>query len=57
VRIDSSTCVARITGTPRRRAACTMRFCTAGSVSSGTSTPRSPRATIKPSDTAMMSSM
>ena len=55
--IDSSTCVARITGTPRRRAAETIRFCTAGRVSIGNSTPRSPRATITASASARMSSI
>ena len=46
VRIDSSTCVATITGTPRLRAWRRISFCTRGTRSSGISSPRSPRATI-----------
>ena len=50
VRIDSSTCVATITGTPRARALRRISFCTRGTRSSGISSPRSPRATITASD-------
>ena len=47
MRIDSSTCVATITGTPRARAPrAAISFCTRGTRSSGISRPRSPRATI-----------
>ena len=44
--MDSSICVATMTGLPRARQAWTMRFCTPGTSSGGISTPRSPRATI-----------
>ena len=44
--IDSSIWVATITGMPRWRAARTMVFCTTGTSSGSSSTPRSPRATI-----------
>ena len=47
--IDSSICVAVITGT---RCSCDSRisrFCTSGTSSNGSSTPRSPRATMMPS--------
>ena len=54
--IDSSICVATTTGLPWRRARRTMRFWMPGTCSSGISTPRSPRATIRPSDSAMISS-
>ncbi len=54
--IDSSICVATITGRPSRRAVSTMRFCIGGTVSGGNSTPRSPRATITPSHCSMISS-
>ncbi len=42
----SSICVATTTGRPCCRAARTMRFCASGTSSGGSSTPRSPRATI-----------
>ena len=45
-RIDSSTCVATITGRPSARAFRVISFCIRGTCSSGTSSPRSPRATI-----------
>ena len=45
--IDSSIWVATITGLAQRRAAVTIRFWTSGTSSSGSSTPRSPRATMK----------
>ena len=54
--IDSSICVATTTGLPWRRASRVMRFCRPGTCSSGISTPRSPRATISASETAMISS-
>ena len=44
--IDSSIWVATMTGLLRSRAAWTARFCTSGTCSSGSSTPRSPRATM-----------
>src|SRR6202022_1291521 len=43
--MDSSTCVATITGIPWRRAVCVISFCARGTRSSGISSPRSPRAT------------
>ena len=48
----SSIWVATTTGRPIRRASRTMRFCTSGTSSGGSSTPRSPRATITASDSA-----
>ncbi len=45
-----------MTGLPASRHRCTARFCTKGTASSGSSTPRSPRATITPSNAAMISS-
>ena len=48
--IDSSICVATITGTPLWRAARIMAFCATGTSSGSSSTPRSPRATITPSE-------
>ena len=42
----SSICVATTTGIPRSRAARTMRFCASGTSSGGSSTPKSPRATM-----------
>ena len=48
--IDSSTCVATMTGLAFWRASSTARFCTSGTCSSGSSTPRSPRATMMPSN-------
>ena len=53
----SSICVATTTGMPRSRAARMMRFWASGTSSGGSSTPRSPRATITASDRARMSSM
>ena len=44
--IDSSICVAVMTGVPCRRQVSMMRFCSTGTVSIGHSTPRSPRATM-----------
>ncbi len=52
----SSICVATTTGRPSMRAARTMRFCASGTSSGGSSTPRSPRATITASDSARMAS-
>mmetsp|Transcript_31744 Transcript_31744/g.67548 ORF Transcript_31744/g.67548 Transcript_31744/m.67548 type:complete len:298 (-) Transcript_31744:916-1809(-) len=49
--MDSSICVATITGFPAARAELIMSFCTKGTSSGFISTPRSPRATITPSDT------
>ena len=44
--IDSSIWVATTTGFPAWRAAATIRFWSGGTSSGGSSTPRSPRATI-----------
>ena len=52
----SSICVATITGLPARRHCCTSRFCKGGSWATGSSTPRSPRATIMPSDSSKIAS-
>ena len=52
----SSICVATITGLPAARAMRVICFCSPGTFSTGISTPRSPRATMMPSDAAMMSS-
>ncbi len=54
--IDSSIWVATITGLALRRAFSTTRFCRNGTSSSGHSTPRSPRATMKPSNALTTSS-
>ena len=54
--IDSSIWVATMTGLALRRAFSTMSFWTIGTSSSGSSTPRSPRATITPSKASMTSS-
>ena len=54
--IDSSICVATTTGLPRRRQLRMMRFWMPGTRSAGSSTPRSPRATITASDTTTISS-
>ena len=54
--IDSSICVATITGLALSRQTCTARFCTTGTASSGISTPRSPRATMTPSKASTISS-
>ena len=45
-----------MTGLALRRAISTARFCTSGTSSSGSSTPRSPRATMTPSKASMISS-
>ena len=45
-----------MTGFAMRRASSTARFCTIGTASSGSSTPRSPRATMMPSKASMISS-
>ena len=55
--IESSICVAVITGRPRRLAMAMMCFCAIGTSSNGSSTPRSPRATMTPSDARRMLSM
>ena len=54
--IDSSIWVATMTGLALRRARSMICFCTSGTSSSGSSTPRSPRATMKPSNASMISS-
>ncbi|MMZ62433.1 hypothetical protein D1872_246410 [compost metagenome] len=54
--IESSICVAVITGLPTRLHFSIMRFCTNGTSSAGISTPKSPRATIRPSETSKISS-
>ena len=54
--IDSSIWVATMTGLLRSRAAWIARFCTSGTCSSGSSTPRSPRATMMPSKASTMAS-
>ncbi|MNY13241.1 hypothetical protein D3C86_1463690 [compost metagenome] len=54
--IDSSICVAMTMGLPSWRQMRRMRFCTPGTRSGGSSTPRSPRATITASDTRTISS-
>ena len=54
--IDSSIWVATITGLAQRRAAVTIFFWTSGTSSSGSSTPRSPRATMNASKASMISS-
>ena len=53
--IDSSICVATTTGLPARRAARVICFWMPGTFSSGISTPRSPRATIRASVKSMIS--
>ena len=45
-----------MTGLACRRASSTARFCTSGTSSSGSSTPRSPRATMMPSNASTISS-
>ena len=52
----SSIWVATTTGLPNCRAARTMRFCASGTSSGGSSTPRSPRATITASVRCMIAS-
>ena len=54
--MESSIWVAVMTMRPRCAAAAMMRFWWTGTVSSGTSTPRSPRATMTPSVTSRMAS-
>ena len=54
--IDSSICVAVITGLPRSRARRMIRFCRSGTATAPISTPRSPRATITASASRRMSS-
>mmetsp|Transcript_29613 Transcript_29613/g.78418 ORF Transcript_29613/g.78418 Transcript_29613/m.78418 type:complete len:568 (-) Transcript_29613:199-1902(-) len=49
--MDSNICVATMTGLPYMCPAAIMSFCTKGTSSRFISTPRSPRATITPSDT------
>jgi hypothetical protein len=49
--IDSSICVATITGFAAPRARRTRRFWIGGTACTGSSTPRSPRATMIPSET------
>ena len=54
--IDSSICVAVITGFPRSSAFEMIRFCRSGTDVGPISTPRSPRATITAYDSARISS-
>ena len=54
--IDSSICVATITGLPARRHSRTARRWMPGTFSAGNSTPKSPRATITASDLSTMAS-
>ena len=54
--IESSICVAVTTGLPARLQRRIMDFCTQNIFSSGISMPRSPRATMMPSDSRRMSS-
>ncbi len=54
--IDSSICVATMTGLALRRAFSTICFWRNGTSSSGHSTPRSPRATMNASNASMISS-
>ena len=54
--MDSSICVAVITGFPRSSALAMIRFCTSGTSSGPISTPRSPRATMTASASASTSS-
>mmetsp|Transcript_30124 Transcript_30124/g.84134 ORF Transcript_30124/g.84134 Transcript_30124/m.84134 type:complete len:348 (+) Transcript_30124:380-1423(+) len=54
--MDSSICVATITGLPARLHLATTLFCTANTSCAGISMPRSPRATMIPSLAAMMAS-
>ncbi len=55
--IDSSIWVATMTGLAISRAAATVAFWTSGTCSSGSSTPRSPRATITPSNASTIEVM
>ena len=52
----SSICVATMTGLPQRCAVLMIRFCASGTSSGGSSTPRSPRATITASESDTISS-
>mmetsp|Transcript_60566 Transcript_60566/g.118741 ORF Transcript_60566/g.118741 Transcript_60566/m.118741 type:complete len:590 (-) Transcript_60566:46-1815(-) len=54
--MDSSIWVATITGFPEASHRCTISFCQITTSSRGTSTPRSPRATIMPSEASVISS-
>ncbi len=54
--IESSIWVATMTGLAFSRHSCTARFCTSGTWSSGSSTPRSPRATMMPSNASTIAS-
>lgn len=54
--IDSSICVAHITGFPMRLHFAVSVFCTRNTCSGGISIPKSPRATIMPSASAIISS-
>ena len=55
--IESSICVAMMTGLPSWLPRSTIDFCRMGTRSAGTSTPRSPRATMSPSAASAISSM
>ncbi len=55
--IDTSICVAVMTGRPARLAARINLFCVAGTFSIGISTPRSPRATMMASAASRIASM
>ncbi|CAB5161773.1 unannotated protein [freshwater metagenome] len=55
--IESSICVATITGLAISRASSTQSFCTRGTSSIGSSTPKSPRATMMPSKASTISAM
>ena len=54
--IESSIWVATMTGLAFSRAIWIARFCTSGTCSSGSSTPRSPRATMTPSKASTIAS-
>ena len=54
--IESSIWVATMTGLAFSRQSWTARFCSIGTCSSGSSTPRSPRATMTPSNSSMIAS-
>ena len=54
--MDSNICVATITGRAYLRQVLTISFCKTGTVAIGHSTPKSPRATIIPSDSLTMAS-
>ena len=55
--MESSICVAVITGLPSKLHFLMSSFCIIGTVSGAISTPRSPRATIRPSEIFRISSM